>query len=128
MEMRRRRDEPVLITSAATSRPEEIRGRERRYVISMLFRAACFILAVVVFHGWLRFVAVAIALITPWIAVIVANGGPARQRTAPRVYAGEPPRDAPPRPALSAPRHTVIDGDPQPAPPSPSPPAHGSPT
>jgi Protein of unknown function (DUF3099) len=122
--MRRRRDAPVLITSAATSRPEEIRGRERRYVISMLFRAVCFILAVVAFHGWLRFVAIAIALITPWVAVIVANGGPARQRASPPAYAGEPARGEPHRPALAAPHHDVIEGDPQPPPTPPT----GNPT
>jgi hypothetical protein len=108
---RERRDAPVLITSAATARPEEIRGRERRYVISMLFRAVCLILAVVLFGGWLRFIAIVIALVTPWIAVIIANGGP--RRAAPvgaRTTVSGSGAVEVPVVALDPTRHVVIDG------------------
>jgi hypothetical protein len=109
--MFRRRDGPVLITSAATSRPAEIRSRERRYVISMLFRAVCFLLAVIVFRGWLRFAAVAFAVIMPWIAVVVANGGPPRRVERRAGFQDRPPSAREPAPRLEPGRHEVIDQD-----------------
>ncbi len=107
----RRPDEPVLITSAATSRPVEIRGRERRYVISMLFRAVCFLLAVIVFRGWLRWAAVGFALIMPWIAVLLANGGPPRRVEQRAAYQDPTPTTGPTGPMLEPGRHPVIDPD-----------------
>ncbi|WP_462188564.1 DUF3099 domain-containing protein, partial [Frankia sp. CcWB2] len=92
-----RRQDTVLITSAARSRQSDIHRREVRYLLSMMFRMLCFVLAVVAFHGWLRFVAVAMAVIIPWVAVVIANGGPAPERDRPASYdpgqpaAGEPP-------------------------------------
>jgi Protein of unknown function (DUF3099) len=109
----RRNTGAVLITSAATSRPEEIRSRERRYVISMLARAVLFILAVVAFSGWVRFVAVAAALVMPWVAVVVANGGPPRRRETPSLGAGRSPTPDREVPRITAPRHDVIDPDDQ---------------
>ncbi|MGF7235091.1 MAG: DUF3099 domain-containing protein [Frankia sp.] len=106
----RRPDEPVLITSAATSRPAEIRSRERRYIISMLFRAVCFLLAVIVFRGWLRWAAVAFALIIPWIAVVLANGGPPR-RVERRAGYQDPAKMPDPTGRLEPGRHPVIDQD-----------------
>jgi len=46
--MRRKHDDDsVRITSAQRPRSEDINGRQRRYLISMGIRTACFILAVV---------------------------------------------------------------------------------
>jgi hypothetical protein len=63
----------VTITDLDTSRTAEIRDREKRYVIVMLFRAVCFVVAVVAFRGAARWVAVAFAIFAPWLAVILAN-------------------------------------------------------
>jgi hypothetical protein len=98
----------VLITSAAPSAPQELRGRERRYLISMLLRTVCLVLAVVLFRGWARFLAVAIAIVTPWLAVVVANGGPKRSVSRPSLY--RDPTPAAPR-AIPAARHEIIDLD-----------------
>lgn len=108
--MRRRRGaHPVLITSATTSRPQDIRDRERRYVKAMLFRTVCFILAVVLFQGWARFVAMGIAVITPWLAVVFANGGPKRTRQQPSLYTSPA---AKPRVELDDGQHPVVEHDP----------------
>jgi hypothetical protein len=68
------RDEaPVRITTAAPNRADDIARRQRRYVISMLIRTACFVGAVVVGPGWFRWVLVAAALFLPYVAVVMAN-------------------------------------------------------
>ena len=64
--------ETVRITSAHTSHSERIRGRQRRYLISMGIRTVCFILAVVA-DGWLRWAFIIAAVVLPYFAVIAAN-------------------------------------------------------
>jgi predicted MFS family arabinose efflux permease len=69
----------VTITNLDTSRTAEIRDREKRYVIAMLFRAVCFVAAVLLFHGAARWIALAVAIFMPWFAVILANQPRVRQ-------------------------------------------------
>ena len=64
--------ETVRITSAHTSHSERIRGRQRRYLISMGIRTVCFILAVVA-DGALRWGFIIAAVVLPYFAVIAAN-------------------------------------------------------
>jgi Mn2+/Fe2+ NRAMP family transporter len=68
----------VRITTASASRNEEIAGRQRRYVISMTIRTICFVAAILVGGGWLRWVLVAAALLLPYVAVVMANAGHSR--------------------------------------------------
>lgn len=68
----------VRITSAAPSHAEDIAARQRRYVISMTIRTACFVGAVLIGDGWLRWILVAGAVFLPYAAVVMANSG--RQR------------------------------------------------
>jgi Protein of unknown function (DUF3099) len=77
-DVRRHRDEAVRITTAAPSREEDISGRQRRYVMSMGVRTVCFVAAVLVGAGWLRWVLVAAALLLPYVAVVMANAGGSR--------------------------------------------------
>ena len=63
----------VRITTAPTSRAADIAARQRRYVISMGIRTACFIGAIAVGGGWLRWVLIAAALLLPYVAVVLAN-------------------------------------------------------
>jgi hypothetical protein len=69
----RHRDDPVRITTAAGNRADEIRRRQRRYLVSMAIRTLCFLGAVVVGPGWLRWVLVAGAVLLPYVAVVLAN-------------------------------------------------------
>ena len=67
------RDDAVRITTAATSPQADISARQRRYVISMAIRTVCFVAAIVVGPGWLRWVLVAAAVLLPYVAVVMAN-------------------------------------------------------
>ncbi|WP_239395488.1 DUF3099 domain-containing protein [Frankia sp. CiP3] len=107
----RRNSDATLITRAALSRPEEIQHRQRRYVISMLFRTLCLILAVVALRGWARFAAIAIAVILPWLAVVFANGGPPIQRDTPSLFIPRRPAGDVPPPALPRAHHVVVDSE-----------------
>jgi hypothetical protein len=87
-------DEPILVTTAPISPAEERRGRERRYLITMGVRVIAFIVAIVFATGWIRVIAVALALVLPWIAVVLANAGPTRtQGETPSLYTGDKPRE-----------------------------------
>lgn len=68
-----RDDDAVRITTASTSPQADISARQRRYVISMTIRTLCFVGAIVVGPGWLRWVLVAAAVLLPYVAVVMAN-------------------------------------------------------
>ena len=80
------------ITGARSSLTEDVRGRQRRYVISMLIRTLCVLLAVALWdvQRWLAFTALAGGVLAqyqmssnlslggvllPYFAVLVANAG-----------------------------------------------------
>jgi Flp pilus assembly protein TadB len=77
----------VLVTTASRSPEVERRERERRYLIMMGVRVIAFVVAIVVARGWVRVIAIALALVLPWVAVVVANSGPRRSSEgAPSLY------------------------------------------
>jgi hypothetical protein len=87
-------DDPILVTTAPISPAEERRNRERRYLITMGVRVLAFIAAIVFATGWIRVIAVGLALILPWVAVVVANAGPKRTTPAqPSLYSGDKPSE-----------------------------------
>ena len=65
-------DGTVRVTTASQSRAVEQRGRQRRYLISMGIRTACFVGAVIA-DGLLRWVLVAGAVLLPYVSVVFAN-------------------------------------------------------
>ncbi len=79
---RKQADDAIRITSAARPRSEDIRGRERRYLVSMGVRVACFLLAVVFMGYWVMWLFLVGAVFLPYVAVVLANtvtpdpGGP----------------------------------------------------
>ncbi len=73
--MPRRRDRAILVTSAATSRTDQINTRQRRYLITMAARTLLFVGAIVLFRGVWRYLAIGGSLVLPWLAVVVANAG-----------------------------------------------------
>lgn len=77
-DVRRKGDDAVRITTAATSPQADISARQRRYVISMTIRTLCFVAAIVVGPGWLRWVLVAAAVLLPYVAVVMANATTSR--------------------------------------------------
>ncbi|WP_185996128.1 DUF3099 domain-containing protein [Nocardioides campestrisoli] len=71
----------VRITTAASSREADIAARQLRYLLSMAVRVVCFIAAVAVGPGWLRWVLVAAAVLLPYVAVVLANATDTRDDT-----------------------------------------------
>ena len=74
----RREAEPVRITSAPANARDDLLRRRRRYLFSMIIRTLCFVGAIVVGDGWLRWVLIFGAVFLPYVAVIVANSAAPR--------------------------------------------------
>ncbi len=87
---------PVVhsVTSAASSTTDDQDQRVKRYLVMMGIRVLCFGL-VFVTSGWLRWAAVAGAVLIPYFAVIVANA--VRPREAGSIQPVTPPIDRTPR-------------------------------
>lgn len=81
--MSRARDssaDPVLITEAAPSQLEQQNSRKRRYIITMAVRAVCLILATIFYQTlWVMGVFAVLAIVLPWIAVMIANDRPPKK-------------------------------------------------
>jgi hypothetical protein len=96
---RDRHREPVVqsVTSAPESLAEEQAARIKRYLLTMGVRTVCFILAAVTgtrgapWRVWGAFALLAVVL--PYIAVVMANAVSPRQEGAPRPVT--PPDDGP---------------------------------
>ncbi|HEX3490987.1 MAG TPA: DUF3099 domain-containing protein [Streptosporangiaceae bacterium] len=90
-----------MVTEARPSMSEDIAYRQRRYLIMMGIRAACFVIAIVLFvnHlGWLTAIPLVGAIAIPYFAVVFANGG--REPSVPRGFqAYEPNLPVPHSPA-----------------------------
>ena len=71
----------VRITTAPLSRAEEMAARQRRYIFSMAIRTLCFVGAVAVGPGWLRWALIAGAVFLPYVAVVIANAGDHREES-----------------------------------------------
>ncbi|WP_459547121.1 DUF3099 domain-containing protein [Nocardia sp. X0981] len=97
----------ALITKAAPSFEEQHRARVRRYTIIMAFRIPALVLAAVAYaafgNGLVSILIMAASVPLPWIAVLIANDRPPREKN-------EPSRWDRPRPALEEHRHDAIDG------------------
>ncbi|MEN8708082.1 MAG: DUF3099 domain-containing protein [Nocardioides marinisabuli] len=73
---RARDDDAVRITTAAVSHEEDLRKRQKRYLLSMTLRSACFVgagVAGLAGISWLWPVLIVGALVLPYIAVVLAN-------------------------------------------------------
>lgn len=68
----------MRITSARSARHDDLAQRQRRYLISMAIRVVCFVGAVAVGPGWVRWVLVGGAVVLPYIAVVAANAADQR--------------------------------------------------
>ncbi len=73
---RAREDEAVRITTAGVSHEEDLRKRQKRYLLSMTLRSACFVgagVAGLAGVAWLWPILIVGALVLPYIAVVLAN-------------------------------------------------------
>ena len=67
-----------LVTEAQPSLSADIAARQRRYLIMMGIRVACFALTIALFvagAGWFAAIPAAGAIAIPYFAVVIANGG-----------------------------------------------------
>jgi hypothetical protein len=79
----RSRDPEVhRITAARRSHSDDLDARIGRYLLSMLVRTLCFVLVFVV-AGWERWVFAVAAVLLPYVAVVFANAGRAREAPPP---------------------------------------------
>ncbi|MGW2648205.1 DUF3099 domain-containing protein [Streptomyces sp. NPDC001393] len=90
------------ITGARTGLAEDVRGRQRRYVISMTIRTVSVILAVSLWNveRYVAIVALVAGALLPYIAVVIANAGRERPPSLPSTFIATPTRPmiTPPRP------------------------------
>ena len=115
--MSRERDtgaDPVLITEAAPSLHEQHEARKRRYILTMAVRAVCLVLATVFYHTlWVMGVFAILAIVLPWVAVMVANDRPPKKSLNAHRFGADPDTVAvetvSPRPAIAPVR--IIDPD-----------------
>ncbi|MBV9022617.1 MAG: DUF3099 domain-containing protein [Streptomycetaceae bacterium] len=86
--------EVFRITSARSGLSEDVRGRQRRYVISMSVRTVCFLLAIALWHVQIVLAAIALVLggVLPYIAVVIANAGRANATDLPSAVVPPPAR------------------------------------
>jgi hypothetical protein len=79
----RRHQTPVLITGAPISPAQEFAARRRRYSLIMAMRVPCLVVAGILALGFGWTIAAAVLVIAsvplPWMAVLIANDGPARK-------------------------------------------------
>lgn len=110
---------PVLITSAEKSQDEQLRDRKVRYVLMMATRALLLIVATILVMAeapllwiWIP-LCVAGGAILPWVAVLVANDRPPKDRHRVRARWRKTPSPDDPR-ALTQEEHRphqVLDPD-----------------
>jgi hypothetical protein len=96
MRRKNRAAEVISITGARTGLTEDVRGRQRRYVISMIFRTVCVLAAVALWNverivAWVPLV---LGALLPYVAVVIANAGRENAPALPSSLLSAPPRAA----------------------------------
>ncbi len=93
--MRKRGGPEVFrISGAREGLTADIKGRQRRYVISMSVRTVCVLLAVALWHVQTVVAAVALVLgcVLPYVAVVIANAGRSDSPSPPPAFVPGPTR------------------------------------
>ncbi|WP_406307542.1 DUF3099 domain-containing protein [Streptomyces sp. NBC_00885] len=106
--------EVFRITGARQGLADDVRGRQRRYVISMSVRTVAVILAAVLWNVERPVAIVALVLggILPYISVVIANAGRENAPSAPATFVPAPSRPviAPVSPPTAAEGEPEADG------------------
>lgn len=103
--------EVFRITGARQGLADDVRGRQRRYVISMSVRTVAVILAAVLWNveRHVAIVALVVGILLPYIAVVIANGGRENAPSLPSTFLPTPSR--PMLPPVSA--HAADEPEPE---------------
>lgn len=88
--------EVFRITGARQSLADDVRGRQRRYVISMSVRTVAVVLAAVLWNveRHVAIVALALGVLLPYISVVIANAGRENAPSLPSTFVEPPVRAA----------------------------------
>ena len=120
-----KRQPPVLITDAERSPDDQLRSRQIRYITMMSIRAVCLVVAAVLVGSdapllwlWVPMCVVGMVLL-PWLAVIIANDRPPKEkyrlshrlRRAPTEQGPRELPTQPDRPAGDQPNPRTIDAE-----------------
>ncbi|MFJ3310180.1 DUF3099 domain-containing protein [Streptomyces sp. NPDC086549] len=99
------------ITGARTGLAEDVRGRQRRYIISMSVRTVSVILAATLWNveRHVAIVALVLGALLPYVAVVIANAGRERPPSLPSTFVS-----APTRPMITPPREEDTHTEPVP--------------
>ncbi|GGR91353.1 membrane protein [Streptomyces aureoverticillatus] len=93
--------EVFRITGARQGLAEDVRGRQRRYVISMSVRTVSVIAAAVLWNveRHVALVALVLGILLPYVAVVIANAGRENAPSLPSTFVPAPSRPMLPPPA-----------------------------
>ncbi|MFF6868461.1 DUF3099 domain-containing protein [Streptomyces sp. NPDC007910] len=88
--------EVFRITGARQGLADDVRGRQRRYVISMTVRTLSVIAAAVLWNveRHVAVVALALGILLPYVAVVIANAGRESAPSLPSTFVPTPVRPA----------------------------------
>ncbi|MDX3851469.1 DUF3099 domain-containing protein [Streptomyces sp. AK02-01A] len=94
MARKRSSTEVFRITGARTGLAEDVRGRQRRYVISMSVRTVAVILTAVLWNVErpVAIVTLVLGLLLPYVAVVIANAGRENAPSLPSAFVAAPVR------------------------------------
>ncbi|WP_326764850.1 DUF3099 domain-containing protein [Streptomyces sp. NBC_01591] len=86
--------EVFRITEARQGLADDVRGRQRRYVISMSVRTVSVVLAAVLWNveRYVAIVALALGVLLPYVAVVIANAGRENTPSLPSTFVPAPMR------------------------------------
>ncbi|MET9672530.1 DUF3099 domain-containing protein [Streptomyces sp. NPDC006482] len=102
--------EVFRITGARQGLADDVRGRQRRYIISMSVRTLSVIAAAVLWNveRHVAIVALALGILLPYIAVVIANAGRENAPSLPSTFVPAPVR--PPLGAAEATEGAATEG------------------
>jgi hypothetical protein len=93
--------EVFRITGARQGLDEDVRGRQRRYIISMSVRTVAVVLGAALWNveRHVALVALVLGMLLPYVAVVIANAGRENAPSLPSTFVAAPvrPMIAPPR-------------------------------
>ncbi|MFE4372156.1 DUF3099 domain-containing protein [Streptomyces sp. NPDC056835] len=110
--------EVFRITEARRGLAEDVGGRQRRYVISMVVRTLAVIATVILWNVELpvAIVTLVLGMLLPYVAVVIANAGRENVTSLPSTHLAPPARTmiAPPvEPAVAETGAPAAEGEPQ---------------
>ncbi|MEU5421169.1 DUF3099 domain-containing protein [Streptomyces sp. NPDC020667] len=106
--------EVIRITGARRGLAEDVRGRQRRYVFSMLVRTLSVVLTVVLWNVE-RYVAIGtliLGALLPYVAVVIANAGRENAPSLPGTFVPAPTRPVLMPPPVAGPAEPPAEADP----------------